>query len=205
MHEYMKLDDQGLPVEYCLSIHDVRAAHPNVLFIEDGVDHSHLGYPLVEAAAAQDVRRWQEIRPLPPVMVDGRWIGQMEVYDLPISIDDKRLEIKRDADLLARMKRDQIVAGVSPAEMASWSIKRAEAQAYAVSNLAADAPCLAIEAQARGVDLANLVGKVLGKSTQLAALEAAIAGRCGAIQDAAAVAQSDAELLAIDLEAGWPV
>lgn len=149
--------------------------------------------------------RWQAVREAAPVKINGVWTQRWEVFDLPLSLGDKRSQIKRQADDIARMKRDQVVAGISPAEMASWSIKRAEALAYQSSSNVADAPSLLLEAQARGVPLADLAGKVLIKAAQLAALEAAIAGRCGAIQDAATAAQSEADLLAIDLEAGWPV
>lgn len=149
--------------------------------------------------------RWQGVREVDPGKVDDVWTQRWEVFDLPLSLGDKCNQIKRQADDLARMKRDQVVAGISPAEMASWSIKRAEAMAYQSSSNVADAPSLLLEAQARGVPLADLAGKVLTKAAQLAALEASIAGRCGAIQDAATAAQSEADLLAIDLEAGWPV
>lgn len=122
-----------------------------------------------------------------------------------IGIEEFRVGVVKKADSIARQKRDMVVAGISPAEMASWPIKRAEALAYQSTGAESAAPSLALEAQARGVAIADLAGKVLAKAAQLAALEAGIAGRCGAIQDAAAAAQSDAELLAIDLEAGWPV
>ena len=149
--------------------------------------------------------RWQGVREVDPVKIDGSWTQQWEVYDLPLPLDDKRAQIKRQADDLARMKRDQVVAGISPAEMASWPIKRAEALAYQQSGSATSAPNLSTEAQARSVSIDTLVEKVMDKAALFSALEAQIAGRCGAIQDAAAAAQSEAELLSIDLESGWPV
>lgn len=109
------------------------------------------------------------------------------------------------ADRIAKDKRDMVTASTSPAEMASWSIKRAEALDWQSSQLAADAPSLATEAQVRGIALADLVAKVLEKGTLLSQLEAAIAGRCGSIQDAARAATTTAELEAIDLLTGWPV
>lgn len=109
------------------------------------------------------------------------------------------------ADLTAKAKRDSVVVNISPAEMASWPIKRAEALAFLASANSADAPNLGMEATTRGITLAALVGKVLTKAAQLSALEAAIAGRCGAIQDAAHAATTAAELAAIDANAGWPV
>lgn len=127
----------------------------------------------------------------------------LETY--PADVERSRARISVAADRIAKAKRDLATSSISSAEMASWPIKRGEALAYQSSGIDADAPNLALEAAARGITLAALVGKVVAKATRLAGLEAAIAGRCGAIQDAAAAAESLAELEAIDPEAGWPV
>ena len=205
MHDYLKLNDEGQLAAWGLTIHDVRAANPGVFFIEDGIDHSDLGFPLAVQGTVPEIRRWQATRKLPPVFEVDRWVSEIEAYDVPLTLEDKRREVKADADLIARTKRDQVVAGISPAEMASWPIKRTEAMAFQASGSAGDASNLTAEATARGISLPELVAKVMAKSAQLAQLEAAIAGRCGAIQDSAAVAESDAALLSIDLDAGWPV
>ena len=151
------------------------------------------------------VDRFKAVREVDPIKVDGVWTQAWAVYDLPLSLDDKRAEIKRQADDIARAKRDQVVAGISPAEMASWPIKRAEALAYQQIGSETSAPNLATEAQARSVSIDTLVEKVMAKAALFSALEAQIAGHAGALQDAAAAAQSESELLAIDLDAGWPV
>ncbi|MBI5922548.1 MAG: hypothetical protein HY847_13015 [Betaproteobacteria bacterium] len=104
----------------------------------------------------------------------------------------------------ARQVRDQIVAGISPAEMASWPIKRAEALAYQSSSNAADAPNLAAEATARGVSLTVLAEKVLAKAAILAGLEARIAGNTGKHNDAIGALTAAAAVLAYDYSAGWP-
>lgn len=187
-----------------VSIHDIRQAHPNIS-IPDQADLTDLGYPELRLSAPPACGRWQGLRELPDTKINGVWMQRFEVYDLPLSLDDKKAEVKRQADEIARQKRDMIVAGISPAEMSAWPIKRAEALAYQASGTEADAANLVLEATERGVPLAALAEKVLLKANQLAALEAAIAGRCGAIQDAAAAAQSEADLLAIDLDAGWPL
>lgn len=205
MAEYLKVGEHGQLADWGLSIFDVRTANPGVFFIDDGADHSHLGYPLAVPAAELEVRRWQEVRKLPPVHDGDRWISQAEVVDLPLMLEDKRAEVKNDADMIARTKRDHVVLGISPAEMASWPIKRFEALALQSGSDPTSSPSLAAEAAARGIALADLVAKVLANSSRLALLEAEIAGRCGAIRDAAGAATTDAELLAIDLEAGWPV
>lgn len=132
-------------------------------------------------------------------------VGVFTDPDRLLRIEPTAAEIVAAAERIAKAKRDMVTASVSPAEMASWPIKRGEALAYLSSGIDADAPNLALEAAARGITLAALVGKVIAKASLLAGLEAAIAGRCGAIQDAAAAAGSLAELEAIDPEAGWPV
>lgn len=204
MHEYAQIENNA-PIAWGLTIFDVRRALPNVLFLEDGHDYARLGFALVKPGNQPTIGRWQDVRKRAPIKIGDEWTQQFEVIDIAMPLADKRAEIKREADAIARAKRDDVTTAFSPAEMASWAIKRAEALAYQASGNAADAPSLAMEAAARGVSLGILVSKVLAKSTMLAALEATIAGRCGAIQDTATAATSEAELLAIDLTAGWPV
>ncbi|MBS0353029.1 MAG: hypothetical protein JSR83_03880 [Proteobacteria bacterium] len=205
---YAKLENDQL-VAFGLTLDDVRSELPNVIIPSDpdGLlpDLSHLGYPIVKPTKPPQTQRWQSVQEVQPVWIAGELTQQFTLLDMPLTLADKRDEIRRDADLIARLKRDQVVAGISAAEMASWPIKRTEALAFQASGAAADAPNLAAEATARGISLPDLVAKVMNKSARLAALEAAIAGRCGAIQDAAAVAQSTAALRSIDLDAGWPV
>lgn len=108
-------------------------------------------------------------------------------------------------DQLAKAKRDAIVAGISAAEMASWPIKLAEANKFTETGVAADAPNLAVEAQARDITLADLVVKVLVKATALSMIEAGIAGTNGRHNDAIAGLSTVEELQGYDLNAGWPV
>jgi hypothetical protein len=123
-----------------------------------------------------------------------------------LTVAEYRALIVSAADAIAMRLRDAVTAQVSPAEMASWPIKREEALAYQAMGAAA-APNLAMEAAGRGVGLAALVDKVLAKAASLSALEAAIAGRCGAIQDAATAATDlqSLEVVHIGIETGWPL
>jgi hypothetical protein len=107
------------------------------------------------------------------------------------------------ADAIAKKMRDTLVANVSPAEMASWSIKRAEAIAYNASKAVADAPSLSAEATARGVGLDDLVAKVLAKAQQLSLLEAQISGVQGKHNDMIALITTMTGLQAYDVDAGW--
>lgn len=112
----------------------------------------------------------------------------------------------RQAECLAIAKglRDKAISGISPGEMAGWPIKLAEAQAFAADPINAQTPMLSAEAAARGVTVAELVGKVGGNSTRFAALEAAIGGADGRHRDALARLTTFEDVAAYDLTAGWP-
>ena len=119
------------------------------------------------------------------------------------SLDDLKAELLANIDELAKTKRDAVVANISPAEMASWSIKRVEAAAYDGQD--SSVPFLAAEAAARGVPTSSLVDKVLTKGAALSSLEAAISGVSGKHCDAIKAAASFAEALTYDYSTGWPV
>lgn len=104
----------------------------------------------------------------------------------------------------AKALRDRVVAAISPGEMASWAIKRAEMLAYAASGNAADAPLLAAEATARGCPLVEIVSRVQGSAAAFAALEAAISGAAGRHRDTVKALATHAEIAAYDWSAGWP-
>lgn len=126
------------------------------------------------------------------------------------TVPDALAGLKADCDAIAVTKRATITRGISPAEMASWPIKRAEALAYQASANAADAPMLQVEAAARGVTLAVLADKVLVKAALLSQFEAAIAGNNGRHNDAldalaAAQGTTVEQMEAYDITTGWPV
>ncbi|MES2126643.1 MAG: hypothetical protein V4463_05170 [Pseudomonadota bacterium] len=110
-----------------------------------------------------------------------------------------------ESDGLAAAKRNAIVAGTSPAEMASWPIKLAEAVKYVASNDPPDAPYLTAEAAARNITLAALVAKVQTNGAVLAGLEAQIAGINGKHKDALALLTTVEDVAAYDITAGYPV
>lgn len=120
-----------------------------------------------------------------------------------LTLAEWKAQRKAAVDRLAKAKRDAIVANISPAEMASWTIKRGEALAY--NGTDASAKNLAAEATARGISTADLVVKVTTKAAQLSALEAGIAGVAGKHCDTIDTLTSEAEVLAYDITTGWPV
>lgn len=108
------------------------------------------------------------------------------------------------SDAFAAEKRNSYVAGTSPAEMASWPIKLAEAVKFAASGVSSDAPYLSAEAAARGMTLSALVAKVQTNGAQLAGMEAQIAGVNGRHKDALAAMADVSAVAAYDITAGYP-
>lgn len=120
------------------------------------------------------------------------------------TVADFIAERQRECLAIAKALRDRVVAAVSAGEMASWAVKRAEAQAWTATQDPDQAPLLQLEAAARGVSLADIATRVLGNAAAYAQLEAAISGRCGAHRDALSACASFDEVAAYDLNAGWP-
>lgn len=140
---------------------------------------------------------------------DGDWLAD-DAAAVQAIIDGYTLAqaiAYRQAECLAIAKRlrDKAVAGISAGEMAGWPIKLAEARAYAADPANAQTPMLAAEASARGVTVADLVGRVGTNSANFAALESAIGGTDGRHRDALALLTTFSDVAAYDLTAGWPV
>jgi len=141
--------------------------------------------------------------------VDGVWqaSSDADVQAIIDAFDVAALANARAAkvDALATAKRNSVVAPYSPGEMASWPIKRAEALAYQTTSNLADAPNLSIEANARGMALSTLVGKVLQDAARFAGIEAAIAGTSGRHRDAIKAMTTHEQIMAYDYSTGWPL
>lgn len=143
------------------------------------------------------------------VQLDGVWMASnaAEAESVVQAYTIEQAIAHRQAECLAIAKglRDKAVSGISAGEMAGWPIKLAEARAFAADPANAQTPMLAAEAAARGVTVAELVGKVGGNSTRFAALEAAIGGADGRHRDALAKLTTFEDVAAYDLTVGWPV
>lgn len=143
------------------------------------------------------------------LQVSGQWMASdapavqaiIDGYSLAQAIGHRQSECLA----IAKGLRDKAISGISAGEMAGWPIKLAEARAYAADPAGAQTPMLAAEAAARGVTVADLVGKVGGNSAKFAALEAAIGGTDGRHRDALAKLTTFYDVAAYDLTAGWPV
>lgn len=104
----------------------------------------------------------------------------------------------------AKRLRDRVVANISAGEMASWPVKLAEARDFAANGNPARCPMLSSEAAARGVPLAELVGKVGGNGASFSAIEAAIGGVDGRHRDAISLLTTVEAVQAYDFGDGWP-
>lgn len=110
------------------------------------------------------------------------------------------IEIARHAKKI----RDQVISDISAGEMSSWPIKLSESAKYAATGNAADVPMLSMEAQARGITLAELVAKVDDNATIFAGMEAMIAGVDGKHRDAIKACATFEEVASYDSTTGWP-
>ncbi|MBX3610403.1 MAG: hypothetical protein KF871_10965 [Hydrogenophaga sp.] len=138
---------------------------------------------------------------------DGQWVCSDEAA-VQALIDGYTLEQakafrKAEVSALATKLRNKVIKGYSAGEMASWSIKLAEARTFAIDPLAS-CPLLTLEAQTRGVALASLAQRVLDNATLFAGAEAMIAGVEGMHRDSIdALADFDG-VAAYDFTGGWP-
>lgn len=163
------------------------------------IKYTEKGIGLHNAVAAAGHALWQE---------GGEWISSddaavqaiIDGYTLTQAIATRQAECLS----IAKGLRDKAISGISAGEMAGWPIKLAEARAFVADPAGAQTPMLAAEASARGVTVAELVGKVGGNSTRFAALEAAIGGADGRHRDALAKLTTFEAVAAYDLTAGWP-
>jgi hypothetical protein len=171
------------------------------------IEYTEKGYGLHQALAAAGIQFFQQ---------DGVWTAlrdgvESDVIDAQAqaiidgyTLDTAKAEKCLAVSLYAKKLRDEIVATVSRGELASWSIKRAEAEAYTASGGTATCPMLAQEATARGIALAVLVTKVLNNSARFGGAEAAIGGNDGRHRDAIMALTTFEAVAAYDFSAGWP-
>ena len=131
--------------------------------------------------------------PLPPST-----IGQ---DDLATS----KVKRKSEIDAYAAGLRNKVVSGRSSGEMASWSIKIAEARAFlANGNDDADAPTLANIAEIRGITTASLVQKVLDQAAPFLQAEAWIDGIRGKHCDRIEAMVDVPSIVTYDWMTEWP-
>ena len=140
--------------------------------------------------------------------INNQWVandvGAVQAIINAYPLSATKAEVIAAINDLAKQKFDAAVAGISAAEMSGWSILRAEAIAYGVSQYEADCPSIAAESVSRGVSVAALVAKVNANAAGFNALRAAIAGASGKHRDAVAALDTFDGVLAYDYQSGWP-
>lgn len=139
---------------------------------------------------------------------DGEWRSSDDVAVQAIidgyTLDKAKARKSREVSLKAKALRDRATELIAAGEMASWPIKRAEADGYAASGGTADCPELAREAAQRDIPLADLVAKVQANAARFLSLETAIGGIDGKHRDAIWEAADFAAVAAYDYSTGWP-
>lgn len=120
-----------------------------------------------------------------------------------LSIEYVRAEKVAGVENLAGQIRRRVVGRATPAEMASWTMKVQQAQAYLASSNPADAPLLGPEATARGSTVDAIVARVMNNALAYERAESIIAGVAGRHKDTIRGLATVEELLSYDIEAGW--
>jgi len=122
----------------------------------------------------------------------------VDAWTLADAIGNRKAEVSA----YAKQLRDKYLSGVSVYEVASWSVKLAEAKTAGTAQ--EDTLTLAKEAQARGIPLVDLVAKVKANSAAFNDTEAQIAGVEGKHKDVIASLRTFEEVAAYDFTTGWP-
>lgn len=142
------------------------------------------------------------------INVNGVWhtSNDVEVQHLidTYTLDQAKDWVKKQIDAYAAELLNARMAGVSPAEMASWPMKYAEAVAYRKNPSPASAPMLNAEAAVRGVTLESIVARVEANAPQYMMLEATYRGAAGKHKDAIMAAATFEEIRNYDWRIGWP-
>jgi hypothetical protein len=162
------------------------------------IQYTEKGHGMHQAIAAAG--HWLE-------QIDGDWVSSADAAVQTI-IDTYTLDQAKSAKCTlvlahAAALRDKVTAAIASGEMASWSIKRAEAEDYGEIGEAASCPALRAEAQARGITLAQLVAKVNANAERFMAAEAAIGGTDGRHRDVINVLTTFEAVAAYDFQVGW--
>lgn len=138
---------------------------------------------------------------------NGQWVSSNDEAVQAIidgfTVAQARSAKKAQASAHAKMLRDRVISGFSAGEMASWPLKLTEARAFQADPLA-NCPLLSIEANQRGVPLAQLVTRVLDNATTFASIEASIAGREGFHRDIIDALATFDDVASYDFLTGWP-
>lgn len=147
------------------------------------VEHTHAGSFADDAQAVQQI-------------IDG--------YDIAAALASAKAQLSREIMLHAKRLRDLVIETISAGEMASWSIKKAEAERFGVDGTLPEFALLTLESQQRGIPLVDLVAKVRANASRFESAEAAIAGADGRHRDVVAGLVTIEDVANYDYSGGWP-
>lgn len=166
--------------------------------LEKGVRDLTTGTEIKPDKSSAEWREYQEWLTAGGVPLPMDSVGQ---DDLPTS----KLKRQAEIDAYAAGLRNAVVRGRSAGEMASWSIKLAEARAYIATGDLLQAPTLATIATIRGIPTADIVARVLAQSAPFLNAEAYIDGIRGKHCDAIEAMLDVRDIIVYDWHQGWPV
>lgn len=139
---------------------------------------------------------------------NGVWISSNDTAVQSIidayTLADAANYIADRIDDYAKQLRDRALKNISSGEMGTWASKYQEAKAFQASGLASDAPSLALEAQQRGITLANLATRVVNNFQTVAQREARVAGIAGKHKDNVRALNGYPAINSYDYSTGWP-
>lgn len=191
----------------------------NVEFDEDTYQPAHTLTP--EQADAFRVRPMQPtptpayntlthgIRAATPLLLDGTWTQQWEVYPLPLEeVESNRLAKVEQLRAALRAEYERRTAQIAnpypPSERESWPIQISEAREL-LADPAAITPWIDAAAFARGIDRSQLAARIVILDTAYRTIHGALTGARQRIEGQIdAAAKNLAALVAIDVKAGWP-
>lgn len=165
--------------------------------LEVGVRDLTTGKYIKPDRSSPDWREYQEWLTAGGVVLPMDSVGQ---DDLPTS----KLKRQAEIDAYAAGLRNKVVRGRSAGEMASWSIKLAEARAYTATSDPLQAPTLAAIAAIRGIHVADIAARVLAQSAPFLQAEAYIDGIRGKHCDAIEAMADVRDIILYDWHTGWP-
>lgn len=137
----------------------------------------------------------------------------MIIYDLTVmdwracqpefaTLDEAKAYACNEIEKAAAVMRENLLNPISPFEASSWPIKQAEAVKVITGG---ESAIIDAEATARGITAEQLADKIMSKATQLAFLEAQIAGASGKHRDAINALTTIEEVQNYHPGEGWPV
>jgi len=176
------------------TIDEVRAANPSTSVPDGKPCGDFAWYEPTEPPVGHPLQQAIEQK---PVSGSQRWA--MSALDASTLAPWLRTQLAREYE-----RRMQVIAsGYPPSERESWPVQTAEARAL-LGDSKAVTPWIDAAAAARGLDRAELAGRIVFKDAAYRSIHGALTGIRQRIEDDIGAAGDIAALLAINVKEGWP-